>query len=114
MIMGTEFKVMSLNVAGLKSLPKRRRIAKFLRPEREGMVCLVETHLNKSKYLDYFFFGKIFHAAAPGCSGGVMIGISQSIPWALTSSILDKEGHFVILKGKSNVYYIYSLGLRPK
>lgn len=77
------------------------------------MVCLVETYLNKfeSKNLDRVFSDKIFHAAALGHSGGVMIGISQSIPWALTSSILDKEGCFVILKGKLNQSILYIVGV---
>lgn len=40
-----------------------------------------------------------------------MIGISQSILWVLTSSILDKERHYVILKGKINQSSLYIVAM---
>lgn len=80
-----EYKILYLNVAGLKYLPKRKRIAKFLKKENAKLVCLQETHLNstESKYLEYVFPGHIIHVPSLGRSGGVMLGIGRSVPWVL-------------------------------
>lgn len=76
--MRSVFKILSLNVCGLKHLPKRRCIAKVLRKEKVKLVCLQDTHLNKaeSKYLDHVFSGRITHAPSSGQSSGVMLGIA--------------------------------------
>lgn len=31
-----------------------------------------------------------------------MVGIAQVVPWALTEKIIDKERHYVLLKGRFN------------
>lgn len=55
---------MSLNVAGLTNLIKRKRIVKDLKKERTSLVCLQETHLKEHKArLLQKFHGKICHAA---------------------------------------------------
>lgn len=46
-MMGSTFKIVSLNVGGLVNVEKRRRISKYLIKERAGIVCLQETHLHE-------------------------------------------------------------------
>lgn len=71
---------------------KWRRIAKFLKKEKEGILCLQETHLHESEngFLTQMFRGKIFHAASSHRARGVNLGISSSVPWVLDSVTLDK------------------------
>lgn len=64
----------------------------------------------EAKYLDHVFSGKIFHAASLGRSGGVMVGVSQAIPWVSTCSVLDKEGCFVVLQENVNQCNLYIVG----
>lgn len=59
-------------------------------------------HLKKQEAIKYVLGGKIHHAVSNSRSKGVMIGIAQNTPWVLSQDILDKEGHFVFLKGKLN------------
>lgn len=76
----------------LRHLPKRKWIAKFLKKERVKVVCLQETHLNRteSRYLEFVFPGHIYQAPSLGRSDGVMIGIARSLPWVLRDQSLHK------------------------
>lgn len=40
-----------------------------------------------------------------------MVGISQSIPWILNQQFWDKNGCFVILKGKLNTLHLTLVGI---
>lgn len=111
--MGSTFKIVSLNVAGLVNSPKRRQIAKFLKKKGAGVTCLQETYLYKTeeRYLAHLFRESIFHLASREWTKGVMIGISTVVPWVSDEVILDKEGHYVILKGKVNSQRLLLVGV---
>lgn len=70
----------SLNVAGLTSPIKRKRIAKFLRKERAQFICIQETPLKKSEtsYLKQIFKGSVYHAHSTTRSSGIAIGIHSN------------------------------------
>lgn len=93
--MATAFnKIISLNVAGLVSLPKRKRISRFLQKERPGVLCLQDRHLyeEENRYLRSIFHGTIFHAASKDRTKGVMVGITSNVPWVRYAATIDPEG----------------------
>lgn len=47
--MGGSYKIVSLNVAGLTNVIKRKRIAKYLKTERASLICLQKTHLKEQE-----------------------------------------------------------------
>lgn len=95
------YKCLSLNVAGLRNLIKRKRLGKFLMREVSGIVYLQETHIQRGEahWLKQIFHGNIYHAPGAIKTRGVMIGIAWSCPWQLKDKYLDKQGRYVILKG---------------
>lgn len=62
--MGLDIKIISLNVVGLLSIDKHKRIAKYLKQQRADIVCLQETHLKptESKLSHYLFRGDIYQS----------------------------------------------------
>lgn len=93
------YKFLTLNVAGLKHLIERKRLAKFL---KVSVVCLQETHLKQTeqKYLSQVFRDKNYHSFSMVRVQGVMTGIAAGFPWVLSHLAIDTAGRYVILKGK--------------
>lgn len=81
---------------------KRKPVGKYLKQARAVIICLQETHLKigEAKWLKQIFPGLIYHASVKTRSKGVLLGIDSSIPWSLTTKIIDKDGRYVILIGK--------------
>lgn len=92
---------MTLNVAGLLLVVKRKRIAQMLKQSQADVVCLQKTHIKvgEAKYLDQVFQGFIYHTFVLSRSKGVLVGISRKNAWLLKNSIVDKGGRYVVLMG---------------
>lgn len=100
---------MSLNVAGLTNLIKRKRVAKYLKKERASLIFLQETHLKETE--TRLWQRKIYHAAVSSRSCGVMLGMAANFPWVLLHKIIYKKGRDVILKGKVNSCSVTIVGV---
>lgn len=111
--MASEYKIILLNVSGLKHVSKRKRLFRFLREENIKLVCLQEMHLNTHEpgYLEHVFRGHNYHAPSLGRSGGVMVGIVHALPWVLTDRILDKGRRYVILRGRLHTCRLTIVGV---
>lgn len=99
--MGLEIKIMSLNVAGLLNIVKRKRIAKYLK-QHEQTLSACRKHTLNHPNLNWLitFFREIFTSPSQGpTSAGALIGIEFGIPWVLKQQILDPLGRYVILQG---------------
>lgn len=92
-----KYKCLSLNVAGLLNLIKRKRVSTFLKKDKVGILYLQETHLRAGEEQCQLFKGEIHHAPYISRSRGGMIEIAETVPWNLKRTIIDKEGRFVIL-----------------
>lgn len=72
------YKWLSLNVAGLTNVIKRKRTGKFLMKEKAHCLYLQETHLQKGEeyLLRQVFKGNIVHVPAQSRSKRIMVGIA--------------------------------------
>lgn len=93
--------MVSLNVAVLTNLIKRKRVEQYLKTKKDNVVCLQETYLKIGdvKLLKQVLGGKLYHAAAHSRSAGAMVGLAPIVPRVLMQKTLDKSGRYVILKG---------------
>lgn len=94
-------KRLSLNIAGLWNLTKRKRIQKFLGIEQPTIVYCQKTHiLNREiHWLRQMFCGNIYHAPGTSRTCGTMIGIAYDSPWQLKEEFYDPQGSYVLLNG---------------
>lgn len=67
--------------------------------------------MGEERWLRQIFKGKIFHAFSQSRSRGVMVGEAADIPWGLTDKILDKEGRYVIIKGRLGPQEVTIVGI---
>lgn len=96
-------KVMSLNINGLNSPVKRQKVMTKLRKDRSQIVYLQETHLSKqeSEKLKRFGYVNSFYSSfRHGCKRGVIILLPNSVKFECTTEICDKEGRFILVKGR--------------
>lgn len=96
-------KILSLNINGLNNPVKRQKIMTKLRKDKSQIIFLQETHLSslESEKLKRFGYTNSFHSSFHhGCRRGVIILIRNSVNFECIKKISDKEGRFVIVKGK--------------
>lgn len=95
-------KVASLNVNGLGNPIKRRKVLTRVKKEEAQIVFLQEMHLSKHKHekLKKFGFANCcFSSCKNNCKRGVSILQPLSVNFELIETC-DKEGRFIIVKGK--------------
>lgn len=74
-----------------------------MRKEKNQVIYLQETHLSQQEHVKLKKFGDknvFFSSFRKGPKRGVTILISNSINFELTKEINDKEGRYVVIKGK--------------
>ena len=95
-------KVTSWNVNGIQNIVKRYKILSHLKGLDSDIAMLQETHLNleESNKWKQRWVGQVF--PSPGSRGtrGVSILISKKISFELTDLVSDKEGRYLVLRGK--------------
>ena len=101
MAMGSYLSVVILNVNGLNAPTKRQRLDEWIEKQDPYICCLQETHLKtKDRYrLKVKGWKKIFHANRDQKKAQVAILISEKIDFKIKSVKIDKEGHYIMIKG---------------
>jgi exonuclease III len=96
------FFLISLNINGLNSPIKRHRVTYWLHKQAPTLCCLQGTHLRGKDrhYLSMKGWKTIFQANGLKKQAGVAILISNKIDFQLKVIKKDKEGHFILIKGK--------------
>jgi exonuclease III len=96
------FSLISLNINGLNSPVKRYRLIDWICKQDPTFCCIQETHLSGKDryYLRVKSWKTIFQANDPKKHAGVAILISNTIDFQPKVIKKDKEGHFILGKGK--------------
>ena len=118
MAMNKYLSIITLNVNGLNAPIQRHRVTEWIRKHDPHICCLQEIHLrtkdlHRLKVKDW---KKIFQANGEGKIARVAILISDQIDVRTKATKRDKEGHFIILKGRIhqediNIINIYALDI---
>ena len=96
-------KVASYNVNGVLNPIKRSKITSKMKKEGVGVILLQETHLTEKEHakLTRNGYNQIFSASyKSGRRRGVAILISGKISFEKISVTGDKEGRYIMVKGK--------------
>lgn len=96
-------KILSLNVNGLGNPVKRAKIMTKLKKEKTQINFLQETHLTKAEHekLKKFGYKNTFYSSYTNArKRGVAILMSNVIKFECIKEIKDKEGTYIIVKGK--------------
>ena len=101
MVIGTYILIITLNVNGLNGPTKRHRFAECTQKEDPYICCQQETHFRpRDTYrLKVRGWKKILHANGNQKKAGVVILISDKMD--LKNVTRDKEGHYIMIKGKN-------------
>ena len=97
-------KVVSLNVNGLNNPIKRSKVITKFKKEKIQMIFLQETHLSKEEHekLKKCGYKNTFYSSFNKQSNrrGVAILISNGVKFEMNKEICDKEGRYIVVKGK--------------
>jgi exonuclease III len=96
------FSLISLNINQLNFPIKRHRLTDWLHKQGPTFCCLQETRLREKDrhYLRVKGWKTNFQANGLKKKAGVSILISNNIDFQLKVIRKDKEGHFILIKGK--------------
>ena len=96
------FSLIALNINGLNSPLKRHRLTDWLHKQDATFCCIQDTHLREKDrhYLRVKDWKTIFQANSPKKQAGVAILTSNKLDFQLKVIKKEKEGHFILIKGK--------------
>ena len=97
------YNIQSWNVNGINNPIKRSKIVAKLKREKINIVFLQETHLSAiehEKFKKIGFRNTFFSSHRTGKKRGVAILIPNSVCFELIAEHKDKEGRFVLVRGK--------------
>lgn len=100
-----QVKFISFNVNGLTNPIKRSRILTKVKKEQAMVVFLQETHLSEvehEKLRRMGFTGMFCSSYRSGRRRGVVILLSNKLNFEKTFELKDKEGRYILIKGKIN------------
>ena len=98
-----QLKLVSLNVNGLNDVKKRRKVFGKLKKEKAEINYLQETHLSDQEHekLKKEGFKNTYYSSFRGSNKrGVVILISNKTPFEFLSEVKDKEGRYILVKGR--------------
>lgn len=96
-------KVTSLNVNGLKNPIKRSKVLAKLKKDKSQVIMLQETHMSNEEHNKMRRFGYLnsFYSSCKNSrKRGVAIMVSNSLNFNLIKEEGDKEGRYILVKGK--------------
>lgn len=102
--MSQNLEIMSLNVNGLGNVVKRARVMTKIKKERKHIIFLQETHLSPQEHdkLKKFGYRKICYSShTHSHKRGVAILISNCFQFEILKEVREKEGRYVIVKGRA-------------
>ena len=101
MVIGTYILITTLNVNGLNTPTKRRRLAESIQKQDMYICCLQGTHFRpRDTYrLKVRRWKKIFHENGNQKKAEVAILISDKIDFKIKTITRDREGHYIMIKG---------------
>ena len=101
MAMGSYLLIITLNINGLNAPTKRQSLAEWTYKQDLYICCLQETHLKTRDTFRLKVKGwkKIFHANRDQKKAGVAILISDKIDFKTKAVKIDKDGHYIMIKG---------------
>uniref|UniRef100_A0A5F8GP06 exodeoxyribonuclease III n=1 Tax=Monodelphis domestica TaxID=13616 RepID=A0A5F8GP06_MONDO len=93
--------IITLNVNGMNSPIKRRRIAEWIRIQNPTICCLQETHMRRvdTHKVRIKGWSKTFWASTDRKKAGVVIMISDKANAKIDLIKRDREGNYILLKG---------------
>uniref|UniRef100_A0A3B1K1Q0 Reverse transcriptase domain-containing protein n=1 Tax=Astyanax mexicanus TaxID=7994 RepID=A0A3B1K1Q0_ASTMX len=97
------YNILSLNVNGLNNPIKRSKMLAKIKREKIDIIFWQETHLSDGEHDKLRKMGyrnAFFSSYRNGKKRGVVILISNSVRFELVSETKDKEGRYVLVKGK--------------
>lgn len=111
-------KVVSLNVNGLRSPVKQSKVLLKLKRENIDIAYLQETHLTETEHekLKRQGFKYVFSSSnGSKHTRGVVILISGRVTYEHMSTIKDKEGRFIMIRGKADgqLFTLYNVYIPP-
>ncbi|KAF7645018.1 hypothetical protein LDENG_00211650 [Lucifuga dentata] len=94
-------KITSWNIRGISSPAKRTKILNHLYKLISDICFLQETHLTEaeSQKLKAKWISQIFHFTYSSKKRGVSILIGQNVPFFHNSTLINSEGHYIIING---------------
>lgn len=97
-----EYKIVTLNVNGLHNPIKRSKIIAKMKREKLQVVFWQETHLSleHEKLRKLGFQNTYYSSHKSAHRRGVAILIPNAVNFEFISEVKDKEGRFVLIKGK--------------
>ena len=101
MAIGTYISIITLNVNGLNDPTKRHSLAEWIQKQNPYICCLQEIHFRPQ---DTYRLKNISQANGKQKKAGVAILISDKIDLKIKKIIRNKEGHYIMIKGKHNNY----------
>ena len=101
MAIETYISIITLNVNGLNAPTKRHRLAEWIQNQDPYICCLQETHFRPpdTYRLKVRGWKNIFHANGKENKAGVAVLISDKIDLKIKKITIDKEGHYIMIKG---------------
>ena len=107
MVIGTAISIITFNVNGLKAPTKRYRLAEWIQKQNPYICCLQETHFRPGDTYRLKVRGwkQIFHANGNQKKAGVAILLSDKIDFKIKTITIDKEGHYIMIKGSIQEEY---------
>lgn len=95
--------MVSLNINGMNSPNKRGKVLTKFRKEEMQVIFIQETHLSSQEHetLKRYGYSNIFYSSFQRSHrGGVAILIRNSAKFEIIKEIYDREGRYVVVKGK--------------
>ena len=96
----TDFKLVSLNVRGLRSLNKRKAILTWLIKQKADIVFLQETYSSSEdeNFWNTQWKGKMLFSHVSNHSKGTLVLVKQGLDFEQKSVLCDPNGRFIILE----------------
>lgn len=97
-----EYSIITLNVNGLQKPIKRGKLIAKIKREQHHIIFWQETRMVKSehgKLKKGGFKNTFFSSYTCGHARGVAILIANKVDFQLSDQIVDKDGHFVLVRG---------------
>ena len=94
-----DFKLLSLNVRGIRSSLKRKALFIWLTQQKADIIFLQETYstIEREDIWNTQYNGKSFYSHGTNHSCGMMLLIKDDLEFEVKSSVLDTKGRYILI-----------------